>query len=118
MDTDTPLTHKTKTIGCKVTEEEYDKFVKLADSANLTISEYFRAAIMNNETFVVQKEIMSKDKRNLIYLFNKTSNNMNQLAKSVNIAHNSGNMNEKLSLQVLRELQLIRIALHTYIESC
>ncbi|WP_412760289.1 plasmid mobilization protein, partial [Photobacterium carnosum] len=47
MDTDTPLTHKTKTIGCKVTEEEYDKFVKLADSANLTISEYFRAAIMN-----------------------------------------------------------------------
>ncbi|MCD9538965.1 plasmid mobilization protein [Photobacterium carnosum] len=105
-------------LSVRISTTEKQHFIDEAEKARMTVSEYFRVAIIDNETFVVQKEIMSKDKRNLIYLFNKTSNNMNQLAKSVNIAHNSGNMNEKLSLQVLRELQLIRIALHTYIESC
>ena len=117
MDNPTSLALRIKTLGCKVTTEEYSKFKDLADLAHISMSDYFRAAIMNNETFVVQREIISKDKRQLIYLFGKTSNNLNQLAKSVNIATKKNKIDNALCLRLLRELQLIQTDLETYIEA-
>ena len=117
MDNPTSLALRIKTLGCKVTAEEYSKFKDLADLAHISMSDYFRAAIMNNETFVVQREIISKDKRQLIYLFGKTSNNLNQLAKSVNIATKQNKIDNALCLRLLRELQLIQTDLETYIEA-
>lgn len=48
----------------------------------------------------------SEEKRRLLYLVNKTSNNMNQLAHRTNAEYNAGVLNESTFQAILRNLEL------------
>ena len=99
---------KTKTIGCKVTQAEYDEFCNKAKLANITVSDFFRRAVIGNATFVVQQKVMTEDQKQLVYLFNKTANNLNQLARAMNLNRKEGKVTPMECLRFLRDLQLIR----------
>ncbi|MGL4928120.1 MAG: plasmid mobilization protein [Plesiomonas shigelloides] len=99
----------TKYVGFRLKIEEYEKFAAKAEQANMTLTEYLRIAILENQSVVVAKQPKaSVDKRALQYLFNKTSNNMNQLAHMANSKNKGGVLNDKTFDRILAALIVIR----------
>ena len=109
---------KTKTIGCKVTQAEYDEFYAKAKEANMTVSNFFRLAVIANETWIVQRPVVDKDKKLLTHYFGKASNNLNQIAHSLNTANLAGNLSNTECHRAYRELQLIRSILLAELDQC
>ncbi len=54
------------------------------------------------------------DIRRIIFLLNKTSNNINQIAKGINIANLSNRVNDNMYIQVLTKLSLIQNDFKTF----
>lgn len=99
----------TKYVGFRLKIEEYEKFAAKAELANMHLTEYLRIAILENQSVVVAKQPKaSADKRALQYLFNKTSNNMNQLAHMANSKNKGGVLNDKTFDRILAALIVIR----------
>lgn len=65
----------------------------------------FRLKIEEYERFSAKASV---DKRALLYLFNKTSNNMNQVAHLGNSANKGGVLNQKTFDRILAALIVIR----------
>ena len=91
-----------------------DALAKKVESAGLSMSEFIREYVLNNKTTVVARTPASGDKLKLIHLFNKASNNINQLARSANIANKSGHISDVNYTEILRELQ----HLSRYMKGC
>ncbi|KAB7684430.1 mobilization protein [Plesiomonas shigelloides] len=102
-------TPSTKYVGFRLKIEEYERFSAKATEANMTLIEYLREIITNDKSIVVAKQPKaSVDKRALLYLFNKTSNNMNQVAHLGNSANKGGVLNQKTFERILAALIVIR----------
>lgn len=98
------LTHL---VSFRLTADDHKKYLKKAESSGQKPSEYFRDCVLDNKTQVVARPKSSADKERLIYLFNKTSNNMNQLAHRANAAHLAGSVSEATYTGILAVLQII-----------
>lgn len=72
--------------------------------SGLSSSEFFRVCVMNNKTTVLARPKKTQDKAKLLYLFNKTSNNINQIAYKANLAYVEKNINPDLYKNILLEL--------------
>lgn len=102
-------TPSTKYVGFRLKIEEYERFSAKATEANMTLIEYLREIITNDKSIVVAKQPKaSVDKRALLYLFNKTSNNMNQVAHLGNSANKGSVLNQKTFERILAALIVIR----------
>ncbi|MDA1379551.1 hypothetical protein PCI56_06315 [Plesiomonas shigelloides subsp. oncorhynchi] len=100
---------KNKRIIFRVTEAEHEAFLKKVAASNMSASELLRARILDEQLIVVAKQPKaSVDKRALQYLFNKTSNNMNQLAHMANSKNKGGVLNDKTFDRILAALIVIR----------
>lgn len=79
-------------------------------------AEFFRDVALNNKTIVVARTSASLEKKRMQFLFNKTSNNMNQIAHVLNSANTSGKLSGSLCKDSLRALEEIakhlRVALN------
>ena len=81
---------KTKVVSFRLSESD----IELIDKSGLSASQFIRCCIAENKeavlSSVLAKRRPSKDKSRLIFFFNKTSNNMNQLALRANIDNKKG----------------------------
>lgn len=77
------------------------------EQSGLSKAEFFRDVALNNKTVVVARPNASLDKKRMQFLFNKTSNNMNQIAHVLNSANTSGRLSESLCKDSLRALEEI-----------
>ena len=75
-----------------------------------------RLQLLLRRTQVVARVPTSSDKRRLLYLFNKTSNNMNQLAHAANAAELAGTATPATYAGILAELQAIADAMREAVE--
>ncbi|WP_434152218.1 plasmid mobilization protein (plasmid) [Methylocaldum gracile subsp. desertum] len=103
-----------KPFSFRLSEPDADALTEKVKAAGLSISEFMREYVLLNKTSVIARRPASGDKRKLLYLFNKASNNINQLAKQVNVAHKAGDVSEDIYLEVLKELQ----HLSRYMKGC
>ncbi len=89
--------------------EKVDRAVYLEKVAasGLSQSEFFRQAVLTNRTQVIARPKASDDRKRLLYVFNKTSNNLNQLAHRANSEHVRGKLSEATYEQMLDQLQTI-----------
>ena len=76
----------TRTVSFRLTLPDHAAYLAKASAAGVKPSKFFRDAVLTNRTQVVARVQPSSDKRRLIYLFNKASNNLNQLAHTANAA--------------------------------
>ncbi|MGZ4992640.1 MAG: plasmid mobilization protein [Methylobacter sp.] len=98
---------KSKTISFRLSESDAEALLNKVEASGLSMSEFVREYVLKNRTSVIARTPASRDKLSLIRLFNKTGNNINQLAKSINIAFKSGKVSEVNYLALLSELQHI-----------
>lgn len=83
-----------KTISAKVTDSEFEKIANLAAKKNLTISKLIKKSIFEAK---IEDDILVKG---LIRELNRIGNNINQIARYVNIKKN-------IDLEVLKVLSVI-----------
>lgn len=96
-----------KTIAFRITPADYDAYRAKFEASGLSQSAFFREAVLTNRTQVVARPKTSADKRQLLYLFNKASNNINQLAHRANADHLAGKIGDATYRQILAELQTL-----------
>ena len=80
----------TQPVSFRLTAADHAAYLAKVEASGLKPSEFFRECVLQNRTQVVARVPTSSDKRRLLYLFNKTSNNMNQLAHAANAAELAG----------------------------
>lgn len=75
---------------------------------------FFRAAVQENKTEVIAKSVTSADQKRAIFLLQKASNNLNQLAHLANSQRLAGKLNEasfsliNSQLQQLNQFMLVQ----------
>ena len=94
----------TRTVSFRLTLPDHATYLAKASAAGVKPSEFFRDAVLTNRTQVVARVQPSSDKRRLIYLFNKASNNINQLAHRANSDHLAGVISEDTYTSILADL--------------
>lgn len=105
-------------INFRINEEEEEKLNEKVAAANVPKGEFIRNAILNDELIIVAAPAKdSLDKKKLIFYYNKTSNNMNQLAHHANLMKLSGELNAVQFEKILGELIQIRAMLKTGIDN-
>ncbi|KAG1323446.1 hypothetical protein G6F63_012991 [Rhizopus arrhizus] len=97
----------TRTVSFRLTLPDPATYLAKASAAGVKPSEFFRDAVLTNRTQVVARVQPSSDKRRLIYLFNKASNNLNQLAHTANAAELAGTVTPATYAGILAELQAL-----------
>ena len=96
---------KNKRIIFRVTEKERQEFDLKVKKANTTASDLLRERVLNDNLIIVAKPAkQSKDRKQLIYLYNKASNNLNQLAYIANSHNKAGTLTEKQHQSILANL--------------
>ncbi|MEC5218662.1 antitoxin component of RelBE/YafQ-DinJ toxin-antitoxin module [Actimicrobium sp. GrIS 1.19] len=96
-----------RVISFRVAESVRAAFDVKAKSAGITPSELFRDFILNDKTKVIAKEVIHPDYRKLLFLHQKASNNINQLALRANSDHRAGKLTESTYQQILESLDLL-----------
>lgn len=94
-------------VAFRIEDDVVLLFKEKAAAAGMTPSEFFRDCVLNNKTTVVHKTRASADKKHLLYLTNKASNNLNQLAYRAHRDHNAGILDSATYRQILAELEQI-----------
>ena len=79
-----------------------------AELSGLSAAEYFRRAILNDETVIQAVPKKSSIEKEVVFLVKKTSNNINQLSHAVNTAYLLGRISQSLYDQLDESLIDIR----------
>jgi hypothetical protein len=76
----------TERVAFRLSKTDYESYKAKVMESGLTPSDFFRKAVITNKTQIISKAV-SQDKKHLLFLVNKASNNLNQLAHRANSAH-------------------------------
>lgn len=98
---DEKLSH---TVAFRLTDGDFLAYKRKFSASGLTQSEFFRAHVLTNTTQVVAKPKASADTKRAVFLLQKASNNINQLAHRANADHLSGILSESSFLAILNQL--------------
>lgn len=97
----------TKPVSFRLSQTDYDAYQVKFSASGLSQSDFFREHVLTNRTTVIARAKPSQDKRRLLYLFNKTGNNINQLAHRANSDYLAGTLTETTYEQILQSLEQI-----------
>lgn len=93
-----------KTISFRVLEHVYSDFEVQRIAANMTKSELFRDYIAQNKVQVIARPAPSRDAKRAVFLVQKASNNINQLAHSSNVERLAGRLSEQTFVDINTQL--------------
>ncbi|TLS73439.1 plasmid mobilization protein [Photobacterium damselae] len=111
---------KTQVITFRLTESEYEPFKKIFENSDLSKSEFFRHMFLtskDNYTFEV-KENKPIDYSKLLFINNKISNNINQIAKRLNTDSKSGIITQRSYNLAINNLISIESQLKRVLDKC
>ncbi|WP_321899480.1 plasmid mobilization protein [Paraburkholderia heleia] len=96
-----------KPIAFRLPEADREAWLAKVAASGLTQSEFFRQVVLTNRTQVIARPSASVDRKRLLYIFNKISGNLNQIAHCANSEHVRGKLSEATYEQLLTQLQTI-----------
>lgn len=106
----------TKRVGFRVTENAYNAYM-LKLQGGITPSEWFRDAVMNDQTEIIVRNIQSDDAKAVLIALSHIGNNINQLARATNTALISGMLGDVLASKILAHLSLIKDEVKKVVEN-
>lgn len=107
------MKEKSEVLSFRVPKSEADQYNQLCADANLSKSDFLRAIIKtktNGGGVIInapQKKIKNPDFSQLVFYYNKASNNINQIAKKINSAFAAKIISEETMIAGIRALQNI-----------
>lgn len=97
----------TELVNFRLTAADHAVCLRKAKAAGIKPSEFFRGAVLGNEPQIIARQKASPERGQLLYLMNKASNNINQLAYRANADHKAGIISENTYIKIITELQLL-----------
>jgi hypothetical protein len=91
-------------VSFRLKDEDFLVYERKFSASGLNQSEFFRAHVLNNTTQVVAKVAASADAKRAVFLLQKASNNLNQLAHRANAEHLGGVLSEATFLAIVDQL--------------
>lgn len=91
-------------VTFRLSETEFKPYKSLIDKSGLSKSKVMREIFISKSDKAVLPKTPSADSKRLLFLANKASNNLNQIAHKFNLAHNKGTVNEKAYLSLLNSI--------------
>ena len=108
----------TTPVYFRIPDDAHKALSKKAKQANMTLASYFRAAIVgDNSVVMANPPKQTLDKKKLIMLFSKASNNLNQLAHKAHRDELRGVISAKNYQLLLAEVSTIRSLLKQGIDN-
>ena len=95
----------TKTVAFRLTDGDYVAYKNKFGNSGMTQSEFFREHVLNNTTTVVARPVASSESKRAVFLLQKASNNINQLAHRANSENLEGVLSERTFSQILNQLE-------------
>lgn len=92
------------TIAFRLTDGDFLRYQWKFSASGFTQSEFFRAHVLNNTTLVVAKPVASRDSLRAVFLLQKASNNVNQLAHRANSEFLTGLVSQNTYEAILDQL--------------
>ncbi len=105
-------------ITFRLSESEFKPYEKVIAKSGLKTSQVMREVFIEKSDKVVLPKQQSSDSKRLVFLANKASNNINQIAKKLNIDHLEGTVNEKTYTALLNNLINIERSFFNAIKKC
>ncbi len=102
--TKAPKEKKEIVVTFRLSESEFKPYEKLIAKSGLKRSSVMREVFIAKSSKVVLPKKQSDDSKRLLFLANKASNNINQLARNLNKAHKKGVVNDKKYTTLLNNL--------------
>lgn len=99
---------KSERINCRVTSEEKNLLIDLADKTGMDVSKYIRAMLFRKTVSGVTQEDLDDLKNNLIYQVRKIGVNINQIAKAANSMYFDDRDRSELFLEQERLTNLMK----------
>ncbi|QBY46425.1 plasmid mobilization relaxosome protein MobC (plasmid) [Arsenophonus nasoniae] len=99
---------KDKVVAFRLSQEDFSHFEEKLLTSQMTRSAFFREVFLQANVNLTVQSLPSKELGHLMFLYNKASNNLNQIAHQVNIAHLTQKVSERLYRQVNNGLIDIR----------
>ena len=96
---------KTVTFSFRLPLTAAQKWDEKIALSGLNKSAFFRDAVQQNKTEVIAKPAAMADQKRAIFLLQKASNNLNQLAHRANWQHQAGKLSEESFNLILGQLQ-------------
>lgn len=98
--------NKDVVISFRLKQDEFEPFKLLLEKSDKTKSEFFRDIFLSKQKDIniTLNELKPVDYFNILRVVNKSGNNLNQLAKSLNIAHKSNIISERIYLKAINSL--------------
>lgn len=104
-------------VSARFTDEEYEPLKKILESTEVSKSELLRLLVLNKVDSLPSKRKVTPDLRGMLRVYNKTGNNINQLAKRVNTAHKNGVITEQHFRRWLNDLNRILESLNRGVDN-
>lgn len=95
----------TRVYSFRTTEEGGAAWDKKIARSGYTKSEFFRKAVQDNQTEIIEKPAATRDAKRAVFLLAKASNNINQIAHRANAEHRAGRISEATFSAILDQLQ-------------
>jgi hypothetical protein len=100
-----------KPISFRLAEADHQAYQEKCRAAGLSPSDFFRQCILTNRTEVIAKPQVSKDYGQLLFLYTKASNNINQVALRANSDNRAGKLSESTYEAILNNLETLNLFL-------
>lgn len=95
----------TKTVAFRLTKGDYTAYRAKFGVSGMSQSEFFRKHVLANTTQVISRPVVSADTKRAVFLLQKASNNINQLAHRANAENLAGVLSERTYSQILTQLE-------------
>ncbi|WP_104024578.1 plasmid mobilization relaxosome protein MobC [Vibrio hyugaensis] len=108
-------------IQTRLTPSEYKPFKNVIENFDIKKAELFRKIILSNEKNMVEVSGSAQEtdaQKRMIFLANKASNNINQIAKKLNQAYRGEVVSERNYLKIMNELIGVRSAFENGMDKC
>lgn len=94
-----------ETISFRVNKRDFLDFEGKRLAAGLDKSKFYRDHVARNTTQVIARPLPSPDAKRAVFLLQKASNNLNQLAHRANAAYRAGQLTEGAFAAIVDQLQ-------------
>ena len=94
----------TRLVSFRLTDADHQAYLEKVEASGLKPSTFFRDCVLTNRTQIIARPKSSLEKSRLLYLFNKASNNINQLAHRANSEHKGGSLSDGTYREILDAL--------------
>lgn len=95
-------------ISFRLSAKEYKPYGDIIKKNGLKKSKFIRDVFLNasidEDGKIVVKKTKVEDYKRVVFVANKSSNNINQIAKKLNLAYKNGTVNESLYVEMLNRL--------------